>query len=203
MTPPSAGRRPTSPGRRPPPDSIVVVAEIRDYERINAEMVQRLDAGRQKILLKGAEGQRLLLAGLAGPWTAVVEIEGNAGPELAAAVSSPRADGASRREGRRRSGPGPPRGPSDRPRRRGRRARLRSGRGDHHRRRGRRDTAPGWASAAACSSSWGASAGSPAIARRGARLFVLADRLGPYAGRGQRGGRTRPAGAEPPPRARG
>jgi glutamate synthase domain-containing protein 3 len=41
------------------------------------------------VCLREVEGQRLLLAGLAGAWSAVVEIEGDAGPELAAGLDAP------------------------------------------------------------------------------------------------------------------
>ena len=71
------------------PDSVLSVPEIRDYDRINAELVQRLDAGQSYVRLSGAEGQRLLLAGLTGGWSALVEIEGDAGPELAAGLDCP------------------------------------------------------------------------------------------------------------------
>jgi glutamate synthase domain-containing protein 3 len=70
-------------------DSIVAIPELRDYQRINAELVQRLDGGVSRVRLQGAEGQRLLLAGLAGAWSALVEIEGDAGPELAAGLDAP------------------------------------------------------------------------------------------------------------------
>lgn len=67
----------------------VPVPEIRDYHVINAEVVRLLDAGRTHVRLAGAEGQRLLLAGLAGAWQAVVEVDGRAGPELAAGLDAP------------------------------------------------------------------------------------------------------------------
>jgi glutamate synthase domain-containing protein 3 len=66
------------------------IPEIRDYQRINAELVVRLDAGHRRVRLVGAEGQRLLVSGLSGGWDAVVEIEGYAGPELAAGLDAPR-----------------------------------------------------------------------------------------------------------------
>jgi glutamate synthase domain-containing protein 3 len=71
------------------PDSILSIPEIRDYERINAELIQRLDAGHTNVRLAGAEGQRLLLAGMVGGWSALVEVEGDAGPELAAGLDAP------------------------------------------------------------------------------------------------------------------
>jgi glutamate synthase domain-containing protein 3 len=69
--------------------AVVSVPEVRDYQRINAELVRLLDAGCRRVRLAGAEGQRLLVAGLAGGWDAVVEVEGNAGPELAAGLDAP------------------------------------------------------------------------------------------------------------------
>ncbi|MFO0910332.1 MAG: glutamate synthase [Isosphaeraceae bacterium] len=63
--------------------------DIRDYHQINAEVVQRLDAGHRHVRLAGAEGQRLLLARLTGSWNALVEVEGRAGPELAAELDAP------------------------------------------------------------------------------------------------------------------
>jgi hypothetical protein len=69
--------------------SLISVPETRDYQRINAELVQRLDAGLHHVRLAGVEGQRLLASGLTGPWRAVVEVEGSAGPELAAGLNAP------------------------------------------------------------------------------------------------------------------
>lgn len=71
------------------PAPVIAIPDVREYPRINAEVAQRLDAGHPRVRLTGAEGQRLLLAGLAGPWQAVVEIEGQAGPELAAELNAP------------------------------------------------------------------------------------------------------------------
>jgi glutamate synthase domain-containing protein 3 len=79
MTPPAAGR----------PIPTVSIPDIRDYARINAELVLRLDEGHALVRLSGAEGQRLLAARLSGPWTAVVEIDGAVGPELAAELDAP------------------------------------------------------------------------------------------------------------------
>jgi glutamate synthase domain-containing protein 3 len=70
-------------------DSVLPIPEIRDYQRINAEVAARLDAGQSRICLSGAEGQRLLLEGLQGPWSALLELEGRAGPELAAGLDAP------------------------------------------------------------------------------------------------------------------
>jgi glutamate synthase domain-containing protein 3 len=68
---------------------VLTVPEIRDYQRINAELAQRLDAGHARVRLAGVEGQRLLVSGLKGAWGAVVEVEGTAGPELAAGLDAP------------------------------------------------------------------------------------------------------------------
>lgn len=65
------------------------IPELRDYRRINAELIRLLDEGHPHVLLEGVEGQRLLLHGLTGPWTATVELDGRAGPELAAALDAP------------------------------------------------------------------------------------------------------------------
>jgi glutamate synthase domain-containing protein 3 len=71
------------------PAPTVSIPDIRDYHLINAELVHRLDEGHAHVRLVGAEGQRLLAAGLAGSWRAVVEVEGHAGPELAAGLDAP------------------------------------------------------------------------------------------------------------------
>jgi glutamate synthase domain-containing protein 3 len=71
------------------PDAVLSVPDIRDYDRINAELVQRLDEGARLVRLAGAEGQRLLASGLKGTWNAVVEVEGRVGPEFAAEVNAP------------------------------------------------------------------------------------------------------------------
>lgn len=68
---------------------VLSVAEIRDYERINIQLAQMLDDGQTRIRLAGVDGQRLLVSGLRGNWSAVVEIEGNTGPELAACLDAP------------------------------------------------------------------------------------------------------------------
>lgn len=62
---------------------VVSVPDLRDYDRINAELLRCLDEGHTRVRLVGAEGQRLLASGLCGTWQAVVEVEGDAGPELA------------------------------------------------------------------------------------------------------------------------
>jgi len=68
---------------------IVPVPELRDYRRINAELARLLDEGHRCVRLEGVEGQRLLLHRLAGRWEAVVELDGDAGPELAAGLDAP------------------------------------------------------------------------------------------------------------------
>ncbi len=65
------------------------VPELRDYQQINAELVRRLNLGQRRVRLEAVEGQRLLVSRLAGSWQAVVEIDGNAGPELAADLDAP------------------------------------------------------------------------------------------------------------------
>ncbi len=68
---------------------VLAVPEIRDYQRVNAELFQLLEQGHRRVRLAGVERQRLLVAGLSGPWQAVVEIEGFAGPEVAAGLDAP------------------------------------------------------------------------------------------------------------------
>jgi methylamine---glutamate N-methyltransferase subunit B len=71
------------------PTPVLAVPEIRDYQRVNAELVQLLASGARRVRLAGVEGQRLLVSGLTGSWDAIVEIEGTAGPELAAGLDAP------------------------------------------------------------------------------------------------------------------
>jgi glutamate synthase domain-containing protein 3 len=72
------------------PAAIVLsVPEIRDYRAVNQELVRCLDQGCPALRLTGAQGQRLLAAGLRGRWSAVLELEGDAGPELAAGLEAP------------------------------------------------------------------------------------------------------------------
>ncbi len=73
-------------GRQPPR---LPIPEIRDYHRINAELISLLDAGHVEIYLDGAEAQRLLASGLRGSWEARIEILGHTGPELAAGLDAP------------------------------------------------------------------------------------------------------------------
>ena len=69
---------------------LILVPEIRDYERVNLEIVGRLQAGFRRILLQGVEGQRLLVSGIAGDWEATVIVEGRAGPDLGAGLNAPK-----------------------------------------------------------------------------------------------------------------
>jgi glutamate synthase domain-containing protein 3 len=167
---------------------VVSIPDIREYPRINAELVQRLDEGHPRVILAGAEGQRLLTAGLAGSWDAVVEIEGNAGPELAAGLDAP----GLRIVCHGSAGDGAARG-------------LRAGRVLV---RGRAGDAVAYTQAGGCvvvAGPSGPRAGLDlsggtlillgAVGRlagerqSGGRLFAYADRLGPHAGHGRRGGR--------------
>ncbi len=86
--PPVAADAPGGGPARPRPDAILPVPEIRDYRQINLRLLQALDAGARLVRLAGVEGQRLLAAELRGSWQAVVEIEGRAGPELAAGLDA-------------------------------------------------------------------------------------------------------------------
>jgi methylamine---glutamate N-methyltransferase subunit B len=79
-------------GGGPSPESPIpslAIPEIRDYHKVNAELVALLDRGHPSIRLEGAEGQRLLASGLRGDWKAVIEIIGRTGPELAADLDAP------------------------------------------------------------------------------------------------------------------
>lgn len=75
-----------SPSTDPPS---LFIPEIRDYQKINAELVGLLDLGHPLIRLEGADGQRLLASGLSGDWAATVEIIGRSGPEVAANLDAP------------------------------------------------------------------------------------------------------------------
>ena len=65
------------------------VPEIRDYRAINGELVRSLDQGISRFRLIGVNGHRLLVSGLVGPWNAVIEVVGDAGPEVAADMDAP------------------------------------------------------------------------------------------------------------------
>ena len=73
----------------PAAEVVLSVPEIRDYRAINGELVRHLDLGARSLRLTGANGQRLLVSGLFGPWTAVIEVMGHAGPELAQGLYAP------------------------------------------------------------------------------------------------------------------
>ena len=70
-------------------DSSILVPELRDPRRINAELIRRLDQGDAHVRIEGAEGHRLLLAGLTGSWRATVVIQGWSGPELCFGMNAP------------------------------------------------------------------------------------------------------------------
>jgi methylamine---glutamate N-methyltransferase subunit B len=72
-----------------PAEVVLAVPEIRDYRAINGELVRHLDQGCRAIRLTGAGGQRLLASGLTGSWAGVIEVAGDAGPELAAEMDAP------------------------------------------------------------------------------------------------------------------
>jgi glutamate synthase domain-containing protein 3 len=78
-----------SQARPDPAEAVLSVPEIRDYRAINRELVRLLDQGCRAIRLTGANGQRLLVSGLVGSWTAAIELTGDAGPELAAEMDAP------------------------------------------------------------------------------------------------------------------
>ena len=68
---------------------VILIPEVRDFVRINAEIVGLLNLGHQRIRLEGAEGQRLIAAGLTGGWRGVIEVFGRTGPEFAANLAAP------------------------------------------------------------------------------------------------------------------
>ena len=68
---------------------VILVPEVRDFVRINAELVGLLNLGHERVRLEGAEGQRLLAAGLVGNWRADIEVEGRTGLEFAANLNAP------------------------------------------------------------------------------------------------------------------
>ncbi len=167
---------------------MLAVPEIRDYHAINGELVRLLDAGHRVIRLSGVRGHRLLAAGLAGPWPAVIQIDGHAGPELAAGLDAPELTVVCRG------------GADD-----GAASRMRAGRvlvlGDvgvafGYAQDGGLAVVCGDAGARAGLGQSGGdlvllgSAGPMAGERQsGGRLFVFADRIGPQVGRARRGGR--------------
>jgi glutamate synthase domain-containing protein 3 len=171
------------------PDEVVLsVQEIRDYRAINAEIVRSLARGCRMIRLAGVRGERLLASGLDGPWDAVVDIDGDVGPEVAAGVDAPTLTIVCR--GRAADG-----GASG----------LRAGRllvlggvgtAFGYAQRGGLAVAAGEAGARAGLCQAGGDlvllgGAGPMVGERqsGGRIFAFADRLGRHAGRGNRGGR--------------
>lgn len=67
----------------------ILVPEIRDYHQINREVARLLSTGATRVRLMGVDGQRLLLSGLEGPWSATLEIVGTTGPDLAFGMNAP------------------------------------------------------------------------------------------------------------------
>jgi len=183
--PPAA--EPAGDGLIPPSPPVLNIPEIRDYQRINAELRALLEAGHRRVRLEGAEGQRLLVSALAGDWEATVEIEGRTGPELAADLEAPGLLVVARGDTADGAGRG-----------------LRAGRllilGDA-------GDAPGAGQAgglivvtgaAGHRSGLGQSGGTLALLgpvgrlagdrQSGGRIFARRDQLGPHSGRGRRGG---------------
>ncbi|MDX2037393.1 MAG: glutamate synthase [Isosphaeraceae bacterium] len=72
-----------------PSPPTISIPDIREYDRINAELVRLLDQGSPVVLLAGAERQRLLAFGLRGGWRARVVIDGLCGPEVGAELDAP------------------------------------------------------------------------------------------------------------------
>jgi len=183
--PPAAD--PAGDGLPAPPSPVLNIPEIRDYQRINAELRALLDAGHRRVRLEGAEGQRLLVSGLAGPWEALIEVEGRTGPEFAADLAAP---------GLRVVARGPPADGAGRGLRAGR-VLILGGAGD----------APGAgqsggllviAGPAGHRAGLGQSGGTLALLgtvgrlaadrQSGGRVFARRGQLGPHPGRGRRGG---------------
>ncbi|MFM1801712.1 MAG: hypothetical protein RJA81_1064 [Planctomycetota bacterium] len=63
--------------------------EWRDSQAVTRQVVTALNLGVSKVVLSGARGDRLLLAGLSGDWSATIRIDGNVGSELAREMNSP------------------------------------------------------------------------------------------------------------------
>lgn len=78
-----------SPARHLAKPPLIVIPEVRDYQRINSELVVRLDEGHSLVRLTGADGHRLLVSGISGNWNAVVEVEGRVGPEIGFGLNAP------------------------------------------------------------------------------------------------------------------
>ena len=75
-------------GGQEPPSAIIPVPEIRDYQKINAQLVSLLGQGHRRILLAGSGRQRLLASGLCGAWIATIMVDGPTGPEFAAGLDA-------------------------------------------------------------------------------------------------------------------
>ncbi len=69
--------------------AVISVPDVRDYVRINGEIVRLLNRGEREIRLARVERQRLLVSGLTGHWRARIVVEGDAGPELCANLAAP------------------------------------------------------------------------------------------------------------------
>jgi formylmethanofuran dehydrogenase subunit C len=63
--------------------------EWRDSHAVTQQVALALNHGHKKIVLSGARGDRLLLAGLTGPWAAEIRIDGDVGTELARGLDTP------------------------------------------------------------------------------------------------------------------
>lgn len=62
--------------------------EWRDSHAVTQQVGLALNKGYRQIFLTGARGDRLLLAGLSGPWEAEVRIDGDVGTEFARGLSA-------------------------------------------------------------------------------------------------------------------
>jgi glutamate synthase domain-containing protein 3 len=69
--------------------AVILVPEVRDYQRINQEVAHLLDTGHRRIRLAEVAGQRLLLSGLKGGWAGTIEVDGTPGPDLASGLDAP------------------------------------------------------------------------------------------------------------------
>ena len=90
----------TSSGTDTPLEPILRIhlPEWRDSHAVTQQVALSLNRGVAKVHLTGARGDRLLLAGLTGSWTAEIRIDGDLGTELARDMNAPNifvlADGA-------------------------------------------------------------------------------------------------------------
>jgi glutamate synthase domain-containing protein 3 len=62
--------------------------EWRDSHAVTQQVGLALNKGYRQIFLTGARGDRLLLAGLSGPWEAEVRIDGDVGTEFARGLNA-------------------------------------------------------------------------------------------------------------------